>query len=109
MYCGWLGFELIFVIIFTIETRGKTSEEIAVHFDGERKPDRLPQMSYDITTFSMDNSINLTSGIERGEEDFICTCKARRAAEVYELQLVHPQRVMEKDRLGYGRGRVRVL
>jgi len=32
VYCGWLAFELVFVMLFAVETRGKTPEEIAVFF-----------------------------------------------------------------------------
>ncbi|KAH8994945.1 general substrate transporter [Lactarius akahatsu] len=100
VYCVWLCFGLVFVMKFTVETHGKTPEEIAVLFDGERKPDHIPPMVYDITTISMDNSS--TPGVER-DENFSCTCIA---TEAYELKL--PHRIVEKDRVG-GRGRVRVL
>ncbi|KAG2147560.1 general substrate transporter [Suillus clintonianus] len=33
-YCGWLVLELIFVMVFIIETRGRTLEETAALFDG---------------------------------------------------------------------------
>ncbi|KAH9002976.1 general substrate transporter [Lactarius hatsudake] len=100
LYCVWLCFGLVFVMMFTVETRGKTPEEIAVLFDGERKPDHIPPMVYDITTISMDS--RSTPGIKR-DENFSCTCVA---TEAFELKL--PHRVVEKDRMG-GRGRVRVL
>ncbi|KAL6249767.1 hypothetical protein RBB50_003622 [Rhinocladiella similis] len=35
IYCGWLFFELVFVVIFFVETRGVTLEEVAKIFDGE--------------------------------------------------------------------------
>lgn len=99
VYGVWLCFGLVFVMKFTVETHGKTPEEIAVLFDGERKPDHIP-MVYDMTTISMDNSS--TPGVER-DENFSCTCVA---TEAYELKL--PHRIVEKDQVG-GRGRVRVL
>ena len=102
MYCGWLAFELVFVMLFAVETRGKTPEEIAVFFDGERKPDRLPDVVYDITAISMDESSIPT--VEHDSHTY--TCKAG-AADAYELK--RPQLVMDKDWLGHGRGRVRVL
>ncbi|KAH9063845.1 general substrate transporter [Lactarius vividus] len=100
VYCVWLCFGLVFVMKFTVETHGKTPEEIAVLFDGERKPDHIPPMVYDITTISMDNSP--IPSVEQ-DESFSCTCVA---TEAYELKL--PHRAVEKDRVG-GRGRVRVL
>jgi len=98
VYCGWLCFELVFVMLFTVETRGKSPEEIAVFFDGERRPNYLPQLAYNNTATSMDNTP--TASVEQSE-DFICTCK-ERADEVYELK--KPHRVVDKDR--HGRGRV---
>ena len=92
-------------MLFAVETRGKTPEEIAVFFDGERKPDDLPHLVYDVTANSMDD-YSIPS-VERGES-FTCTCKAG-AAEVYSYELKRPHRVVDKDRLGYSRARVRVL
>jgi len=105
VYCGWLAFELLFVMLLAVETRGKTPEEIAVIFDGERKPDDLPHVVYDTTAISMsDYSI---PSVEQ-DESFTCTCKAG-AAEVYSYRLKRPHRVVDKDQLGYSRARVRVL
>lgn len=36
MYCCWLVFELAFVYIFIIETKGRSLEETAALFDGEQ-------------------------------------------------------------------------
>jgi len=36
VYCAWLSFELIFVILNIVETKGRTLEETAVIFDGEQ-------------------------------------------------------------------------
>ncbi|KAF8575963.1 general substrate transporter [Ramaria rubella] len=36
VYCGWLGFELCFVLLYVIETKGRTLEETATIFDGEK-------------------------------------------------------------------------
>ncbi|KAF2009722.1 general substrate transporter [Aaosphaeria arxii CBS 175.79] len=35
VYCAWLGFELVFVWFFYIETKNTPLEEIARHFDGD--------------------------------------------------------------------------
>ncbi|TEB33338.1 general substrate transporter [Coprinellus micaceus] len=34
VYCGWLVFELVFVLFFIVETKGRTLEETAAMFDG---------------------------------------------------------------------------
>ncbi|KAH9944816.1 general substrate transporter [Amylocystis lapponica] len=36
VYCGWLILELIFIVTFIVETRGRTLEETATLFDGEQ-------------------------------------------------------------------------
>ncbi|KAF9238490.1 hypothetical protein BU15DRAFT_75185 [Melanogaster broomeanus] len=38
VYCGWLVIELIFVLLFVIETKGRTLEETSALFDGEKLP-----------------------------------------------------------------------
>lgn len=38
VYCGWLVLELVFVMVFIIETRGRTLEETAALFDGVKPP-----------------------------------------------------------------------
>jgi hypothetical protein len=99
VYCEWLCFELVFVMLFIVETRGKSPEEIAILFDGEWKPDHLPQLVYNNTAIHMDNS-------PTREIFFTGACK-ERAAEAWELKM--PHRVVSKDRLGHDKGRVRVL
>ncbi|KZS92526.1 general substrate transporter [Sistotremastrum niveocremeum HHB9708] len=49
-YCIWLCFELAFVIIFVIETKGRTLEETAALFDGERPTLELQQWGNDAAT-----------------------------------------------------------
>jgi len=44
VYCGWLGFELCFVLRYIIETKGRTLEETAAIFDGESEEHELQQV-----------------------------------------------------------------
>ncbi|KAI0001426.1 general substrate transporter, partial [Russula compacta] len=53
VYCGWLGFELFFVIIFIVETRGRTLEETAALFDGEDEPETLAHIAKANTAVSL--------------------------------------------------------
>ncbi|KAI0049817.1 general substrate transporter [Auriscalpium vulgare] len=53
VYCGWLGFELIFIISFIVETKGRTLEETAILFDGDEKPADLAQRGGQAATVSM--------------------------------------------------------
>ncbi|VDB84795.1 unnamed protein product [Peniophora sp. CBMAI 1063] len=50
VYCGWLCFELIFVLKYVIETRGRSLEETSVLFDGEEKPDEMQQLAGNAAT-----------------------------------------------------------
>ncbi|KAG2146187.1 uncharacterized protein EDB93DRAFT_1086637 [Suillus bovinus] len=43
VYCGWLCLELLFVMVFIIETRGRTLEETGALFDGMRPPQNTPE------------------------------------------------------------------
>ncbi|KAI0078841.1 general substrate transporter [Panus rudis PR-1116 ss-1] len=53
VYCGWLIIELVFVVTFIVETRGRTLEETAALFDGEQQPQDLVQMGGEAATFNM--------------------------------------------------------
>ncbi|KAA1467517.1 general substrate transporter [Dentipellis sp. KUC8613] len=53
VYCGFLAFELIFVIFLVIETKGYTLEETAALFDGEEKPAEIEQRGGEAATVSM--------------------------------------------------------
>jgi MFS family permease len=37
VYCGWLVIELLFIVFFVVETRGRTLEETAAIFDGDEQ------------------------------------------------------------------------
>ncbi|KAG6820962.1 hypothetical protein H0H93_009198 [Arthromyces matolae] len=55
VYCGWLIFELVFVVIFVIETKGRTLEETAVLFDGEEPTQDLLAMGGEAATMTMES------------------------------------------------------
>jgi MFS family permease len=96
VYCGWLCFELAFVVLFIVETRGRTLEETAALFDGADKPDTLAREAPVVSIRRRS-----TSDDER-DDDFIYPGKIR-ALESYELR--RPQLVLERDRLGHTNGR----
>ncbi|KAI0029707.1 general substrate transporter [Vararia minispora EC-137] len=54
VYCGWLGIELIFVLKYVIETRGRTLEETAVLFDGEDFPAEIELHAGEAATVTME-------------------------------------------------------
>jgi hypothetical protein len=39
VYCVWILFELVFLYLFIVETKGRSLEETAVLFDGEDAED----------------------------------------------------------------------
>jgi len=46
-YCGWLFMELLFVLRYIVETRGRTLEETAALFDGEQPQQDLARLGGD--------------------------------------------------------------
>ncbi|KIJ14336.1 L-arabinose isomerase [Paxillus involutus ATCC 200175] len=53
VYCGWLAVELVFVWFFIVETKGRTLEETAALFDGEKMPQQITELSEETTTRSI--------------------------------------------------------
>ena len=53
VYCGWLIIELVFVVTYIVETKGRTLEETAALFDGEREPQDLVQRGGEAATMTM--------------------------------------------------------
>ncbi|KAI0300924.1 hypothetical protein BC826DRAFT_626812 [Russula brevipes] len=99
VYCGWLVFELIFVILYVVETRGRTLEETAALFDGEDKPNRLAQLAREaIVVFTPG-----VSGVSSDEHDDEVIYPGR-GLETESYELKRPKLIMEKDRQGYTKG-----
>ncbi|KAH8099937.1 hypothetical protein BXZ70DRAFT_194415 [Cristinia sonorae] len=75
VYCGWLILELVFVIKFVVETRGRTLEETAALFDGEEKPEHLVQYGGEAATQTMTRANAAKLGIpgrrEKAPTDFL--------------------------------------
>ncbi|KAF8183951.1 hypothetical protein BJ912DRAFT_539565 [Pholiota molesta] len=59
VYCGWLIFELVFVVFFIVETKGRTLEETAALFDGDEQPLDLIAMG----GVAADMSMRLSRGV----------------------------------------------
>ncbi|KAF8968145.1 general substrate transporter [Flammula alnicola] len=53
VYCGWLILELLFVIFFIVETKGRTLEETAALFDGDEQPLDLIAMGGEAANMTM--------------------------------------------------------
>ncbi|KAF8968146.1 general substrate transporter [Flammula alnicola] len=65
VYCGWLVFELSFIFVFIVETKGRTLEETAALFDGEEQPMDLIAMG----GVAADMSMRLSRGIIVSQHD----------------------------------------
>lgn len=105
MYCGWLGFELFFVIIFIVETRGRTLEETAALFDGEYEPETLAHIAKANAVVSLRRVSRLTPVEDYDDDDYIYSANPR-TVESYGLR--RPQFVFERDRVGLGHTRSRL-
>lgn len=52
VYCAFLAFELVYVFLFLVETKGKTLEETAAIFDGQQQIDNIANVGHDAVTQS---------------------------------------------------------
>jgi len=55
VYCGWLIIELVFVVVFLVETKGRTLEETAALFDGDQQQQDLLAMGGEAATMTMES------------------------------------------------------
>ena len=98
-----MGFELVFVVLYIVETRGRTLEDTAALFDGEDKPDSPVQMDKNVATDGSVIDLRRMSTLD-GEEDinYIYSGKASTFNSTYDLQ--RPEVVLDKEQIGYVRG-----
>ncbi|KAI8980164.1 general substrate transporter [Trametes punicea] len=89
VYCGWLIIELVFIVVYIIETKGRTLEETAALFDGEQQPHVLMQTGGEAATMSM--------GIPRGPGIWIEDEKST-VTDIVEMRDAMPQRLGEPSR-----------
>lgn len=52
VYLAFLAFELVYVFLFLIETKGKTLEETAAIFDGQQQIENIANVGHDAVTQS---------------------------------------------------------
>jgi len=57
VYCAWLVVELVFVIIYVVETKGRTLEETAAIFDGDDQQRDLITMGGEAATMTMSRGV----------------------------------------------------
>ncbi|KAH9850352.1 general substrate transporter [Lenzites betulinus] len=89
VYCSWLIIELVFVVVFIIETKGRTLEETAALFDGEQQPHALVQTGNEAATMSM--------AAPRGPHIWIQEEKST-VTDILEMRDTRPQRIGECSR-----------
>lgn len=77
-------------MLFAVETRGKTPEEIAVFFDGERKSANLSRVHPDIIDITAVSMVNSSLPIPYAERDkYTSYTRKAGAAEAYGLKQPH--------------------
>ncbi|KIJ62813.1 hypothetical protein HYDPIDRAFT_93346 [Hydnomerulius pinastri MD-312] len=69
VYCGWLALELLFVMVYIIETRGRTLEETAALFDGEKAPQDIMERGGEAATMTMGRQPSYPFPRPRPEKD----------------------------------------
>jgi hypothetical protein len=79
---------LVFIIIFIVETRGRTLEETAALFDGEERPEDLVQVGGDVIVIR-----DSTLGGDRGEDDL----DPKKPQGIESDQLQRPHIALTKD------------
>ncbi|KAH7921039.1 general substrate transporter [Leucogyrophana mollusca] len=72
VYCGWLALELLFVMVYIIETRGRTLEETAALFDGDKAPQDLVERGGEAATMTMGRSPSIPKPqqLQHPDKDF---------------------------------------
>ena len=90
---------MVFVVLFIVETRGRTLEETTALFDGENKLDGLVQTDKDVTIISPPSMSTLDGEYDIG---YIYPGKGD-ALDSYLLR--RPELVLDKDQIGYARSR----
>jgi len=95
-----LGFELVFVIVYIVETRGRTLEETAALFDGEEKLDILS--SGDSAIISLRHLPPLGGG---HNDDSVYSYTGKEVDPIKPYDLQQPKHVLGRDRMGHTKGR----
>jgi hypothetical protein len=98
-YCGWLGFELVFVVLYIVETRGRTLEDTAALFDSEHELDGLGQMGKNAAA---DDSVVKLRTLGSEDADYIYSGMASTIGPTYYLR--RPELVVDKEKIGYVKG-----
>ncbi|PPQ98744.1 lactose permease [Panaeolus cyanescens] len=82
VYCGWLIFELLFIIFFIVETKGRTLEETAALFDGDEQPHDLVAMGGEAASMTM----RMSRGIVLTAEHDASMQQEQEKSEYYEMK-----------------------
>jgi len=98
----WLGFELVFVVLYIVETRGRTLEETAALFDSDDKLDGLAQMGKNAAADDTVMDLRRMSTLDVEDTDYIYSGKASTLDSTYYLR--PPELVLDKEQIGYVKG-----
>ncbi|KAK7033140.1 hypothetical protein R3P38DRAFT_3313203 [Favolaschia claudopus] len=81
VYLGWLVFELLFILRYVVETKGRTLEETAIIFDGEAKQEHLAHMGGEAATTHLSRAIVLQERTRSSNEDIVNEAKVYDSSE----------------------------
>ncbi|EEB93909.1 hypothetical protein MPER_07372, partial [Moniliophthora perniciosa FA553] len=99
-YCGWLIIELVFVVTYVVETKGRTLEETAALFDGDQQQADLANMGGEAATMTMTvnriNGIQVTTEVHSSEDDINSLRSLQKREKddgsIYEMSMVERNR-----------------
>ncbi|TDL25883.1 general substrate transporter [Rickenella mellea] len=86
VYCGWLVFELAFVLRYIIETKGRTLEETAALFDGDQAPKDLAAMGGEAATTTMTRAVGPEESWVDRRGNWADHRREKITTELYELR-----------------------
>jgi len=99
---------LVFVVLFIVETRGRTLEETSALFDGERKPEPLDQREPAVIAIRRMSTPDVEQADDDDDDDNddndVLYSEKSPGLESYELRA--PQLVLERDRVGHTKGNI---
>ncbi|KAF9052411.1 general substrate transporter [Hymenopellis radicata] len=95
VYCGWLIIELVFVVTFIVETKGRTLEETAAIFDGEQQEQDIAHMGGEAATMTMSRAVALEDRVPTDSDE------SHRWSQDKESETYHPIRPRQTPEVSF--------
>jgi hypothetical protein len=97
-----LGFELVFVVLYIVETRGRTLEETAALFDSEDKLNGPGQVGKNAATHDTAMNLRRVSTLDSEVTNYVYSGSASTLGSPDYLR--RPELVLDKEQAGYAKG-----